>query len=175
MLGGVLLVAQATFFAVSPGGNLQDIVLLVAVFLTAVGFLGFHALQKEGYGRVGRGYFYTAIVGVSVQIVALVVSLLPEGTYLGELLGGLLFGIGSLMPMMGYVLYGVATLQANLVPRWCGLAFIVVGMTVAVPQPLLPTGEYASGVVMDGPVWLVLGHARWSRRRPAARQPSRAN
>ena len=89
MVAGVAYVLETMGNAVSPGGALQGVVSLVAVLLTAVGLLGFHALQKESYGRIGRGGLYTAIAGALVQALAVVVSLLSGGGYLeGPLIGG---------------------------------------------------------------------------------------
>ena len=63
---------------------MQSVVSLVAVLLTAVGLLGFHALQKGNYGRIGRGGVYTSIAGALVQALAVVVSLLSGGGYLNR-------------------------------------------------------------------------------------------
>ena len=51
-------------------------VFIVALLLVLTGLAGFHALQKENYGRIGRAGFYTVIVGTSAQILAQVVLLL---------------------------------------------------------------------------------------------------
>lgn len=162
MLGGVAYVSEAVVFAASPGGALQGVVSLVAVLLTAVGLAGFHAFQKESYGRLGRGGFYAAIAGSLAMIGAVAASLLAGGGYLEGAFAGAAFGIGFLVLMVGWILYGAATLQAKALPRWCGVAFIVVG-----PQALLPTGDYA-GVVVAGFLWMALGYALWTRRDAAA-------
>jgi hypothetical protein len=167
MVAGVAYVLEAIVFAVSPGGALQSVVSLVAVLLTAVGLLGFHALQKEDYGRIGRGGFYTAIVGALVQAVAVLVSLLSGGGYLEGPLAGTLFPIGFLVLMVGLILYGAATLQARVLPRWCGIGFIIFGPIAFVPW------EYS--VVLAGLVLLALGYVLWSRRGTAAEQPSRVS
>ena len=48
--------------------------------------------------------------------------------------------------MVGLILYGAATLQAKVLPRWCGIAFIVV-----LPVTIL-LGDY--GGMFFGLVWL---------------------
>lgn len=159
VLGGAAYVLEAVVFATSPGGALQGVVSLAAVLLTAVGLAGFHALQKESYGRLGRGGFYTAIAGSLILVVAVAASLLTGGGYLEGPFAGAMFGIGFLVLMVGWVLYGVATLRARVLPRWCGVAFIVVG-----PQALLPTGEYTS-VVVAGVIWSALGYALWTHHK----------
>lgn len=158
MLAGTAYVLEAIVFAVRPGGALQSIVSLVAVFLTAVGLLGFHALQKESYGRIGRGGLYTAIVGALVQAIAVVVSLLSGGGYLEGPLAGTLFPIGFMVLMVGLILYGAATLQARLLPRWCGIGFIIFGPLAFVPW------EYS--VILPGLVLLALGYVLWLLAEP---------
>ena len=41
---------------------LDSVLFIVALLLLLVGLAGFHTLQKENYGRVGRAGFYTVIV-----------------------------------------------------------------------------------------------------------------
>jgi hypothetical protein len=170
MVAGMAYVLEAIVFAVSPGGALQGVVSLLAVLLTAAGLVGFHALQKENYGRIGRGGFYTAIAGALVQAVAVLVSLLSGGGYLEGPLAGTLFPIGFLVLMVGLILYGAVTLQARMLPRWCGIGFIIFGPIAFVP--FVPS-EYS--VVLAGLVLLALGYMLWSRRGTAAEQPSRVS
>ena len=146
---------------------MQGAVSLVAVLLTAAGLLGFHALQKENYGRIGQGGLYTAIAGALVQALAVVVSLLSGGGYLEGPLAGALFPIGFLVLMVGLILYGAATLQARVLPRWCGIGFIIFPLTAFVPW------EHA--VIISGLVLLALGYVLWSRRGTATEQPSRVS
>jgi hypothetical protein len=46
------------------------VMLLLAAVLTLAGLMGFHALQGDNYGRIGRAGFYTAAVGLLVQALA---------------------------------------------------------------------------------------------------------
>lgn len=73
---------------------------------------------------------------------------------------------------------GLAILQAKVLPRWCGVAFIV-----AVPGALassialawiIPESVFTSMFIMFGIAWLALGYALWARREaPAVQQPHR--
>ncbi len=164
MVAGVAYASESIVFAVSPGGALQSVVSLVAVLLTAVGLLGFHALQKGNYGRIGRGGVYTSIVGALVQALAVVVSLLSGGGYLEGPLTGAMYPIGFLVLTVGLILYGAATLQARVLPRWCGIGFIIFPLTAFVP--------WEHSVVVSGLVLLALGYMLWSRREASAEQPS---
>ena len=118
---------------------------LVALLLLLVGLVGFHTLQKGNYGRIGRAGFYTVIAAASAQIVAALVRL--AGSTALEFLDF----VGLIGVMVGFVLYGAATLQARVLPRWCGVGFIA-GLPVwLVVSAALPgesggcLGGYCSG------------------------------
>jgi hypothetical protein len=99
-----------------------NILFIVAVLLVLVGLVGFHAIQGENYGRIGRAGFYTVIVATFAQVLGLVVFLAGSAA-----LFWLVFPVGALAVLVGFVLYGAATLQARVLPRWCGIAFIALG------------------------------------------------
>jgi hypothetical protein len=68
------------------------------------------------------------------------------------------------------LLYGVATLQARVLPRWCGVAFIValpVALVLSIPL------SFASLFIVFGLIWLTLSYVLWSQRVVSAQQPSR--
>ena len=70
------------------------------------------------------------------------------------------------MTLVGFVLYGAATLQAGILPRWSGVAFIVA-------LPLVVILDLVVGSLVVGLVWLALGFALWRRGDVATEQPSR--
>ena len=39
-----------------------DAIIVFALVFVLVGLVGFHALQKEDYGRIGRAGFYTVVI-----------------------------------------------------------------------------------------------------------------
>lgn len=80
-------------------------------------------------------------------------------------------GLGLLILLLGFVLYGVATLQARVLPRWCGVAFIV-ALPVALAVGAL-LGPFASMFIVFGIAWLALGYALWRRRAALAEQQPR--
>jgi membrane protein implicated in regulation of membrane protease activity len=67
--------------------------------------------------------------------------------------------------LVGFVLYGVATLRAGVLPRWYGLA-LALSMPVS-----LPLGVY--GTTLFGLILAVLGYALWSRREATTEHPAR--
>jgi hypothetical protein len=164
MLGGVVWIIY-TLLGLA-GGDLQesnplDILIIIAWLLQVVGLVGFHTLQNRDYGRIGRGSFYTFIVGAPTQALGLLLVLAGSETF-----GELLIGVGGLGIMVGLILYGAATLQARVLPRWCGIAIIV-----ALPVTIL-LGDY--GGIFFGLVWLALGYVLYSHRGAPSEQRSRA-
>ena len=128
MLAGAAFIVLMLIPEGPPGSFLyilNSLVFIVAVLLILVGLVGFHALQKRNYGRIGRAGFYTIIAAASVQIVAQV------GLMLGSTAVEFLDFLGLLGLMVGFVLYGAATLQARLLPRWCGIGLIA-GLPIAI-------------------------------------------
>ena len=122
--------------------------------------MGATPYRKEITGAPDGGGFYTFIGGAPTQ--ALGVLLVLAG---GEALGELLIGVGGLGIMVGLVLYGAATLQARVLPRWCGIALIV-----SLPVTIL-LEDY--GGIFFGLVWLALGYMLWSHRGASSEQRSR--
>jgi hypothetical protein len=153
------LLAFATGKGDEPGP--LDILIILAMILEVVGLVGFHALQGRNYGRIGRAGLYTTIASLVIFEVVLVASLVG-----GDVGLGWLAAVGVLGGLVGFVLYGAATLQARVLPRWCGILFII----------LMPVGILLGDLqpIWDGLVWLALGYALWSHSSGAAgEQPSR--
>jgi hypothetical protein len=153
------ILAFATGKGDEPGP--LDILVILAMILEVVGLVGFHALQGRNYGRIGRAGLYTTIGAIVVFELLLVASLFGGDVGLDWLVP-----VGVLGLLVGLVLYGAATLQARVLPRWCGILFIIfmpVGILLGDLQP-----------IWGGLVWLALGYALWSQSSGAAgEQPSR--
>lgn len=175
--GLAAMLAGATFIVLmlipegSPGSFLyilNSLVYIIAVLFMLVGLAGFHALQKGNYGRIGRGGLYTVIAAGSVQILAQV------GLISGSTAFRFLDFLGIVGVMVGLVLYGAATLQARVLPRWCGVGFIV-GLPVWWILSVILGNEYGGslGGMLFALLWLALGYVLWSRREALAEQPSR--
>ena len=134
------------------------------MILEVVGLLGFHALQGRNYGRIGRAGLYTTIGAIVLFELLLVARLLG-----GEVGLGWLAAVGVLGLLVGLALYGAATLQARVLPRWCGILFIM----------LMPVGILLGGLqpIWGGLAWLALGYALWSQISSGAvgEQPSRVS
>lgn len=169
IVGGVLFLAfpllgyarvSVPFFGGMVGGLL----------LTCVGMVGFHALQSQRYGRVGVAGFWLVVVA-SLVVAFGVADYFIWGDFLQQAPPAWL-GWGLLVLVVGFVLFGSATLRARVLPRWCGVVFIV-----ATPAALASStvGAFAAVFVVFGLAWLALGYALWRRREaPTVQQPRRA-
>ncbi len=160
MLGGLTFILDGLLGLPNKDAPYLDVIFIVALLLVVVGMVGFHTLQQANYGRIGRAGFYTVVVATLAQILALVVLL--SGSAVLEWL----IPIGSLAVLVGFVLYGAASLQAKVLACWCGVGFIV-GLPVTIVL-----GE-VWGFVVFGLLWLALGYVLWSRRGTVAEQPAR--
>lgn len=130
----------------------------VALLLLLSGMVGFHALQRGSYGLVGRAGFFMIVAGFPVDMLGKA-SVLPASAAFERLLI-----IGVLAIMLGFVLYGAATLRAGILPRWCGVGFIV--------GPVLPIVIDPGGGALLGLLWVALGYALWSRKSEPAERTS---
>jgi hypothetical protein len=161
MLGGVMWVvlglsALVGYLQAIPGR--EDVVLfVVALLLTAAGLVALHTLQNDSYGLLGRAGFYIALAAVAARILGAVVFLAGSSALEWISLPG------TLGMLVGFVLYGVATVQARVLPRWYGLALIVV---LPVSLPLAGYGTALFGLIL-----LVLGYTLWLRRAPLPHSP----
>jgi hypothetical protein len=159
MLSGVAFILDI-LFVLTMDADWTNVVYIVAALLMVVGLVGLHALQRDNYGRIGRGSFYTVVVASLAQVLGIVVFL--SGS---EALNWLVFPVGFLAVPVGLILYGAATLQARVLPRWCGLGLIII------PPTSIVLGDY--GGILFGLLWVALGYMLWSRRVASAEQPSR--
>lgn len=162
MLGGVAWLVDNLLFLAFPQAAWTNAVVIVATLLVLAGLVGFHALQEKNYGRIGRAGFWTVIIASLARILSLKVFLSGSNALIW-----LAYPVAALGMLVGFVLYGAATLQARVLPRWCGVVLII-----AFPVSFL-FGKY-SGVPF-GIVWLALGYMLWSQRTQAANQPSRVS
>jgi hypothetical protein len=169
MGSGILGIILYGLLALALGRGLEefgalDILIILGYVLILVGLLGFHILQGRNYGRIGRAGLYTSIGSILVLFLWLVASLLA-----GTAVLVVLNIVGALGLLVGLTLYGAATLQARVLPRWCGILFIILMPGAILLASLLWQWE----PMWSGLVWLALGYGLWSQRSATAEQPSR--
>ena len=164
IIGGVVWVLEGLLLLIlaMPESAVTDLLFSIATLCTVGGVIGFHALQKDNYGRIGRGGFWTVVVASLALIVGLIaVSLLGSSSIWEPL-----FPVGTFAVFVGFALYGAASLQARILPRWCGIGFIVAPF-------MFLLGDF--GTVLFGLLWLALGYMLWSQNHTSVGQPSRVS
>ncbi len=151
MLAGVTFIFNELFVWTVFHGEWVMAVWVVGPLLMVVGMLGLHALQKDDYGLVGRAGFWIVVVAALAQVTPLLLGTVSR------------LGVAA-----GLIVYGVATLQAEVLPRWCGWGLIIIP-SIALFLAL----QYIEFVGLYGLLWLPLGYVLWSRRGTAAERPAR--
>src|SRR5918994_1728351 len=160
MVGGALFLVGSFVYLVRHTFLYYLGFLAVALLLVSVGMVGFHAMQRHSYVRsMGRAGFWSVVVG-SLMVV------------LG---GAVFFTLGEAGDF----------LQAKVLPRWCGVAFVAAlpaGLAlsalwillafVASYEPFLSFSGVSTFMVF-GLAWLALGYALWARREAPTVQQSR--
>ncbi len=162
--GGVVWVLEGLLLLIlaMPESAVTDLLFSIATLCTVGGVIGFHALQKDNYGRIGRGGFWTVVVASLALIVGLIAVSLLESSSIWEPL----FPVGTFAVFVGFALYAAASLQARILPRWCGIGFIVGPF-------MFLLGDF--GTVLFGLLWLALGYMLWSQSHTSVGQPSRVS
>lgn len=149
LLAGVAFIAEGVIFMAegSPdeAGATQNAIALVATLALAAAIAGLPMPDSGPTRRAGQIGAVTAVTGLAVQGLALVAAL----TGGGEVFRDTIFAIGFLVMALGLIVYGVAAVRANTLPRWWTLAFFLPLLLLFVP------GDY--GVIVFGCAWLALG------------------
>jgi len=118
--------------------------------------IGLHVVQVRSLGRLGRISFVVAFIGTALVLVSTLWSVILLDRF-GTTVPGLMFGLGLLGWLVGFVFFGIVTFRTRVLPRWSGL------LLVAYPLVL------CAGVLVEGPLilvvllWLALGYAMWIR------------
>lgn len=142
---------------------LSTILLIVALLGQMTGIVGLHTLQRERYGRLGAAGALLAFVGIALQLIlGIVASALDLSTSeAASLTFALLLLLGLLALFVGFVLLGIATLRAGVMPRWFGVLLIVGLFVVAV---LVGIRLVFIGMLAYGVFWVLIGYMLLSVR-----------
>jgi hypothetical protein len=163
MLAGVLMIAhglilillQPHFWAASSFSDYLSIALTSITFLALVGALvGLHARQTGRGGKLEgleKISFFLAVLGATMAAVS---NVAEDGFHI-PLMGGV-FIASAFILLFGLLLLAIATLGANVLPRWYGWALLV-GSLGLLLNNLLANG----GMILFGLTWIVLGYALW--------------
>lgn len=173
LAGAVRLALGLLIVGVGHQAETSDFVLvifIVVLLLTAAGLVGLHTLQKESYGLMGRAGFYAILAAIAARALGAVVllyvraaptllaSALGSGIPGWLVLGGTwLVNWGFWFTVVGFVLYGAATLRGRMLPRWYGVLLIVF-------MPLAAAFEQGLNSIWEGLALLLLGYVLWLQR-----------
>ncbi len=147
---------------------------LLGAVLLLLGLVGLYTSQSEAAGVLGLVGFLAAflatalLVGVLWFELFITPSLATRAPGLAEAELGLAgFVLVFLLGVVGWVLFGLATLRARTYPRWAAVLLMVGGVVAFVPIPL-------AGLVFSAAIaWL--GFVLFTRGSAPAEQPSRVS
>jgi len=144
---------------------LPTVPLVVALAGTLLAILGLHALQRGSYGRLGVVGGVAAFVGSLVALVGLLILVTtdPASSTDADDLAFIGSILGRYVSLIGFALLGIATLQAWVLPRWCGW-LIAVG---------LPISMLGLPFIGEGIVWVLVGYALFRAGRTPQEEPYR--
>ena len=145
---------------------LLEILFSIATLGMLAGIVGLHAREAPNYGRLGTAGFFAAFVGVFFLLASTVATILAGREVLDWL-----FILGFVGSLVGFVLFGAATLRARVLPRWYGILLSVAVFGIPVYFAL---GNYG-GAILYGLVWLGLGYGLWLERGASAEQTTRVS
>ena len=134
-----------------------------------VGFLGLHAAQSRSYGWLGRAGLVTALLGLALVAAGSVgefwvFTTQPYGEPNGRDASWTVYLLGHLVLAVGSVLFGIASVRAQVLARKPTKLFAVLGGFAVAP--------FFGAVIFAVPfAWL--GYALWSGRFAPPRQPRR--
>ncbi len=142
-----------------------------------VAIAALHAIQRRHYGSPGALASLAAFVGVGMSV---------GGNLVGELALAmaqvvmLLLVVGILAASVGIVGLGIVTLEARVLPRWCGVALIA-GSPPAVGLEFMFSGLLGAAGILPGEIvwalvgvpWVLVGYALFRAGTHRALQLSR--
>lgn len=147
---------------------------LLGAVLLLLGLVGLYTSQSEAAGVLGLVGFLAAFLGTALLVGVLwfelfiTPSLAARAPGLAEAELGLAgFILVFLLGVVGWLLFGVATLRARTYPRWAAALLMVGGLVAFVPIPL-------AGIVFSAAIaWL--GFILFTGRSAPAEQTSRVS
>jgi hypothetical protein len=168
--------AGATWIALGAesalrGGSMhyRDLLWMVPWILTMTTFGYLHALQRHRAGRLERWSFRVVIASMALTLAGTTAVLLDIDAL--KMLG---FPLGALLWLLATVPFGIATALAGVVPRYVGVALVLLepgallaGLLLSPILAVYDRGNYWSGVEKGLVIFLLAG-SLWRLARPRA-------
>ncbi len=166
IVGGILLGLRPPGVPGGPHRESGDVALLLvaSLVLIAVGLVGLYLRQVEHSGRWGKMAFAVAVIGAVALFVGLAVN------FMG-LTDAWVITVtpGFLALVVGLLFSGVATLGANVLPRWASVLLIVASLALF----FFNTEDARAWLAVPfGAVWVALGYTVWSDTGQSAARPT---
>ncbi len=140
-----IIAPQTTVFT-RPTDYLIEVLFVMALLLTLVAYAGLHALHRSRAGRFELCSYAITTGGTTCFTLAAIATLVA-----GREVLGVLFLFGVLAAFLGSICFGMALLQANILPRW-----ISIMLMLALPVSVLL--DAVGGGILLGLVWLAVGY-----------------
>jgi len=191
LLAGVLHVVGALLHPVgedlaainSPNWVPAHLVYWVSGTLMLFGLVGLYARQAEKTGWLGLVSFVLAFIGTALVggLLLMVSTIIPSliAVEAPALIGQAMMPPAFALPVvflgygLGFILFGVATMRAGVLPRWSGL-LLIIGVAFQLVEGslidrtlmhvLLTIGRVLFGISL---AWM--GYALWMEKRELAR------
>ncbi len=189
--GGILWIGGSLLFMTLGGGQqeaepyaithmgvyqLSNLVLGLAVLLSAVGLVGLYNRQQQRSGAMGKLAAALAYIAGVAAILHLL-STLTVGA-LGTAGVGLVWmsqTAGVLTLTLGLILLGITTWRAHVLHRWSGvpLATGILGIALSLVGNVLGSANVLLliGAVLFGLGWVLTGYELWAEAADTKRQP----
>ncbi len=182
MVGGVIWTGSGilNWFAAQdrlevPAAIHTGAVLGLMLFFMA-GLAGFYARQAGKTRKLGKTGFIISLAGLGTMLIgnlievwggSLLYAVVPGEFKPTDHLGWAMEIVGFVVVSIGFILLGVATLRAKVLPGWRRALPLIIGLMITSGM-LLAFGIGEAGLVISflsfGLGWLVLGYVLWSDR-----------
>jgi hypothetical protein len=190
LLAGVLHILGAFLHPVgedlaainSPNWVPAHLVLWVSGILILLGLVGLYTRQAEKTGWLALVSFVLAFIGIAVgggllSIVSIIIPFIA--TEAPALIVQAMTPPAFVLPVialgfgLGFILFGVVTMRAGVLPRWAGLLLIIGAiLQMAEGSPMDRTLLHViltTGRVLFGLSFAWMGYALWSEKREPAK------
>ncbi len=168
----ILLLAPGEDLSSLLPGGIGKVILSAALLGPVLGIASLHVLQSEHYGRRGAAGALVSFVGFALLFVGFLGFVLLNSTVFAILLV-----LGVLVPFIGLILLGIATIRARVLPTWFGV-LLIVGYPVAALFFVLfgmPGGgfDFTATFVVLAIFWGSIGYMLLSKGGARSQRPAR--
>jgi len=179
-LSGLAGVLSGLFIVIGfllPRGLVVDTVGVLSAVLGLFLLTGIYLRQRAESGSLGGIGYIVASFGLALTVgvvfaATYVLSLLSESVQEELFAGptGLAFLVSGVIYLLGLILFGIATIKANIFPRVAPV-LLVVGFVPVSLSPFFPDIVVTIGAVVAGAGIVWFGYALWSGAGETTEQP----